>query len=224
MPKTSLKHKHVTSSIDSNTENNIEINITGLDNSNDNDALIENIKPTFPSILTVNDLIKNAIVSNKPKPLPNAFIAYRMALMKEYRIKNCKLPSMGKISKVAKNYWNMEPKHIKDFYETLVKDAKLIYKQSNIQIVLDKHMDNVVMNQENNVNREVEIEKGHVKIQHVNNDANFPSVSSTDISSETSLVNSFANFRNSYNMSSTLYDDREYIRVLEQTIDHLLGN
>src|SRR6266498_1302977 len=64
-----------------------------------------------------------------------------MSLMKEYR----KLPPMGEVYKIAKNSWIMEPKLTCKgfFYESLVKDAKSIYKKNNIQIVLDKHMDYV---------------------------------------------------------------------------------
>src|SRR2546430_16620321 len=54
--------------------------------------ILSDIKPSFPPTLKPNDLIQNNRKSsnsnNKPKSLPNAFIAYRMALIEEYRIKN----------------------------------------------------------------------------------------------------------------------------------------
>ena len=89
-----------------------------------------NIKPTFPPILTLNDLIENALKSstsnnNKPKSLPNAFIAYRMALVKEYRIKSRKLPSMGELSKIAKDSWNIEPKQRPTISKILGEFAKI---------------------------------------------------------------------------------------------------
>ncbi|CAB4404301.1 unnamed protein product [Rhizophagus irregularis] len=165
------------------------------------------LKPSFPSTLMIDDLIKKNNTNNNPKPLPNAFIAYRMALMKEYRIKNCKLPPMSKVSKIAKNSWNMEPKHVKDFYESLVKDVKSIYKQNNIQIVLDKHMSGMVNNQESydtvvNENHQTQ-NSGNAENSIHDNKFSSPSVSSTD--SLTTSIN-----------------DREYIKVLEQTIDYLL--
>src|SRR6266498_2792217 len=141
MPKTSLKQKnrkHVTSFINSFSRDN-------------SDNILTVLKPSFPSTLTINDLIKNDNTNNKPKLFPNAFIAYRMALMKEYRNNNRKLPPIGEVSKIAKKFWNMEPKHVKDSYESLVKDAKSIYKQNNIQIVLDKHMNYVENSQESGV-------------------------------------------------------------------------
>jgi len=126
MPKT-LKQK-----------NNKRVNIS--DNNSNTD-----IKPVFPPILTTNDLIKNALKSDTPnktkvKTLPNAFIAYRMALIKEYHSKNLKLPPMGQLSKIAKNSWDKESQNVKNFYNKLVKDAKSLYRQNTIQIVLDNHM------------------------------------------------------------------------------------
>lgn len=220
MPKKQKYRKRVASFVNydiSAVANNSELN-NEINNSN-NVSIV--LKPSFPPILTINDLIKNDNTNNKPKLFPNAFIAYRTALMKEYRVKHYKLPPMSEVSKIAKNSWNMEPKNIKDFYESLIKDAKLTFKKNNIQIVLDKHMSNVVNNQESvNCDVEREKEKKQVEVQDSNNIdiASFPNVSSTNIS----LVNS-SNFNTSYVTDSTL-NDQEYIRVLEQTIDLLLRN
>lgn len=129
MPKVSLKQKYR------------KLDISFFNDANNTDRggsnnILTILKPSFPSSLTVNDLIKNVNTNtnntnNKPKLFPNAFILYRMALMKEYHVKNCKLPLMGEVSKIAKNSWNMEPKHVKDFYKSLVKDAKLTYKHKS---------------------------------------------------------------------------------------------
>ncbi|GBB85184.1 hypothetical protein RclHR1_11740003 [Rhizophagus clarus] len=189
--------------------NNIETNVS-RHNSNESHT---DIKPSFPSTLTINELIKNSNMNNKPKLFPNAFIAYRMALIKEYRIKNLKLPSMGEVSKIARNYWNVESENVKDFYESLVKDAKLIYKQNNLQIILDKHMNNYAENK-HTINFDTKKENTeHVEVQL---DKEIISAASTEIS----LVNS-SNFCTLYDRNLTL-NDREYIRVLEQTIDYLL--
>src|SRR6266498_4446220 len=131
MSKTFLKQK-----------NNKRVNISDKNSNTD-------IKPVFPSTLTTNDLIENALKSDTPnkrkaKTLPNAFIAYRMALIKEYRNKNIKLPPMGQFSKIAKSSWNRETQNVKDFYNKLAEDAKHLYKQSTIQIVLDNYMDEYI--------------------------------------------------------------------------------
>ncbi|CAB4414941.1 unnamed protein product [Rhizophagus irregularis] len=185
MPKTPLKQKNrkrVTSLINAN---NTETDISGH---NSNNTLID-IKPSFPSTLTINELIKDSNTNNKPKLFPNAFIAYRMALMKEYRIKN-------------------------------FKDVKSIYKRNNIQIILDKHMNNYAENNQENNDIDFGIEKENKEHVLDNNKINYSSVGSTDISS----VNS-SNFKPSYgnNLTPIALNDREYIRMLEQTIEYLLS-
>ncbi|RGB40156.1 hypothetical protein C1646_664049 [Rhizophagus diaphanus] len=205
MPKNSLKQKYykndisftnVNSSIDANTSK-----LRGKTNVGENFIIL---KPSFPSTLMMDDLIKKNNTNNNPKPPPNAFVAYRMALMKEYRIKNCKLPPMSKVSKIAKNFWNMEPKYVKDFYESLVKDVKSIYKQNNIQIVLDKHMSSMVNNQENYdtvVNENLQTQN-YGNAENSIHDNKFSSPSADSL--------------------TTSINDREYIKVLEQIIDCLL--
>src|SRR5688572_15731064 len=87
------------------------------------DNYLVDIKPEFPPTLTKHDLIKNALRTPstndtyvRPKTLPNAYIAYRMALVKEYRNKNLKFPPMGQFSKIAKKAWDKESQNVKDFY------------------------------------------------------------------------------------------------------------
>ncbi|GBB98432.1 hypothetical protein RclHR1_32220001 [Rhizophagus clarus] len=218
MTKTSLKQKYrkrntlfIYSNIDTNnSKSHRKINIGGKDSNN----ILTIVKPTFPSTLIIDDLITSNNTNDKPKSLPNAFIAYRMALMKEYRIKNCKLPPMSEVSIIASNSWNTEPKHVKDFYKSLVKDAKSIYKQNNIQIVLDKHMNYV----ENNQTYDTVINE-NPQVQNSVDAENFPS--SANIFTDISLNNS-TSINTSYDMNSTL-NDREYIKVLEQIIDCLLN-
>jgi len=139
-----------------------------------------------------------------------------MALMKEYRHNNRKLPPMGEVSKITKTSWDVEPKHVKDFYESLVQEAKSNYMKNNIQIVLDKHMD-YVEQESGATNDERQLKSvnpilGSVTSVENNNNVSFPTAN-------ISLVNSSPNYDNSYELSSI---DREYIRVLEQIIDHLL--
>jgi hypothetical protein len=225
MPKISLNRKYRkrdTSFIDSNIDaNNSKFRNKTNIGGDDSNSILTILKPSFPSTLMIDDLIKNN-TNNKPKSFPNAFIAYRMALMKEYRIKNRKFPSMREISKIAKNSWNMEPKHVKNFYELLVKDAKSTYKKNNIQIVLDRHMNYVENNQESGatynaiVNENLQVQKS-VSAENSSNEVSFSSVSSTDISIDIST-----SIDTSYGMNSTL-NEREYIRMLEQIIDHLIG-
>ncbi|CAG8646501.1 8204_t:CDS:1 [Funneliformis caledonium] len=64
-----------------------------------------------------------------------------MALIKEYRKKNIKLPPMGQFSKITKQSWSKETENVKDFYINLAKDAKSHYMENKtIQFVFDRHM------------------------------------------------------------------------------------
>ncbi|RGB40157.1 hypothetical protein C1646_664050 [Rhizophagus diaphanus] len=123
MPKITFKKKKCRKRDVSFTNSNIyacgKTNIAS--GRGDSNNILTILKPTFPPILTTNDLTKNAKTNSKPKLFPKAFIA----LMKEYLVKNCKFPSMGEVSKIAKYSWNIEPKHVKDFYESLVEGEKL---------------------------------------------------------------------------------------------------
>ncbi|CAI2163905.1 17130_t:CDS:1 [Funneliformis geosporum] len=125
------------------------INLNDHESNNNNDLNVT--KPTFPPTLTTTDLIskiKCTSNSSKAKTFPNAFIAYRIAFIKEYRNKDIKLPTMCNLSSIAKNSWNGEPQNVKDFYIKLSEDAKTLYKQKSIQIMFDKNMNKVKNNQE----------------------------------------------------------------------------
>ncbi|CAG8542362.1 16317_t:CDS:1 [Funneliformis mosseae] len=115
-------------------------------------------KPTFPPALTTIDLIstiKCTSNSSKAKTFPNAFIAYRIAFIKEYRNKDIKLPPMCKLSSIAKSSWNEEPQNVKDFYIKLSEDAKSLYKKKSVQFMFDKHMNIVENNQESQEQEQV---------------------------------------------------------------------
>ncbi|CAB5189597.1 unnamed protein product [Rhizophagus irregularis] len=124
MPKISSKQKNrkiVTSSMKNNKNNRNNNNINSFHLRND----LAEVKPSFPTTVTMKDLIRNAVNSYSRRSLPNAFFAYRMALINEYRIKN-------------------QPDYVKDSYKTLTRDAKSLYKQN--QIVLDKNMNYIKQN------------------------------------------------------------------------------
>jgi len=174
-----------------------------LNNKNKSNDIVD-FKPSFPPKLTIDDLINNH--KRKSLRLPNAFIVYRMALIKEYRNRNRKLPPMGELSKIAKNYWNMEPKNIKDFYASLVKDAKNYMEHHNQMAVENLQTQGSAVSAEKSSQ---------------NNDVSSLYVSSTEIPL---FDSSNYDIDTSYDLSSirSILNDREYIKVLEQIIDHYL--
>ncbi|CAG8692761.1 3738_t:CDS:1 [Funneliformis caledonium] len=151
---------------------------------------------------------------------------------------------MSQLSKIATRSWDKESQDIKDCYNKLVEDAKSLYKQNNVQIVFDKHMNEVENNQKSAesdyAKRDIEIfsfenttftqnsASGFLPTQestidvhsfHYNN-VNFPNRSST----YGPPVNYPLNYASEvpYEMNTTSNDREEYIRILEQTIYYLL--
>ncbi|CAG8630387.1 9624_t:CDS:1 [Funneliformis caledonium] len=130
MPKTKKPTRIIKSNINS------KLNIG-------DDSFNNILKPTFPSTLSINEIMSVIKAPNnikKAKTFPNAFITYKKALIKENRNRNIKLPPMGQLSKIASYYWNEEPENVKEFYRKLSEKAKSFYKQNVIQIVFDKNM------------------------------------------------------------------------------------
>jgi hypothetical protein len=176
-------------------------------NNNSNDILTNNIKPTYPPIITIYDLIKPI----KPKLPPNSFFIYRIALIKEYRIKNYKLPPMVELSKIAKKYWDMEPKNVKDFYASLAKDAKSFY--------FKYFSDNYEEVTKRNQNQKCDATRSAV--ENINENHHIQDIFTSDQNNNatnTSQINNSPNYDNSYDLNSML----EYIRILEQIIDYYL--
>jgi len=236
MPKTFLKQKNNKRATSLIINSNIDT--TNIGDNNSNNVLID-IKPKFPPTLTTNDLIKNALKADtsnksKAKSLPNAFIAYRMALIKEYRNKNLKLPQMGHLSKIAKNSWNKESQIVKCFYNKLAEDAKYLYKQSTIQIVLDSHMNK-------HINESFSTTTTTNSTSFITNNSSMKSTSPNFTTNESEQFSPLQNSSNGYpiqdsifsvhsnnfgplyEMNSIINDREEYIRFLEQTIYYLLG-
>ncbi|CAI2167595.1 14653_t:CDS:1 [Funneliformis geosporum] len=220
-------------------ENNTKMNKKpDISDSSLNNNLID-VKLPLPPTLTKCD-IKNAIKSNinkgRAKTFPNAFIAYRMALTKEYHNNNITLPRMGLLSKIAKKAWEKESQDIKDIYNKLAEDAKSLYKQKNFEIVFDKRMEMTLDDQQsertdmesNSVNTDYFLVENTTITQHTTdnfhpiqdftsdihsshyNNFNYPPVNSPNISEVP------------YEMNSTFNDREEYICILEQTICYLL--
>ncbi|CAG8666782.1 9437_t:CDS:2 [Funneliformis mosseae] len=101
----------------------------------------EILKPTFPPTLTIDEIMPK-YVKNKSIKLPNAFIIYRMALMKEYRKENIK-KSIVQLAKIARNSWSNEPLEVKHFYNRLAEDVKSNIKNNKLQITFDKNVNEV---------------------------------------------------------------------------------
>ncbi|GES91972.1 hypothetical protein GLOIN_2v1641116 [Rhizophagus clarus] len=178
-----------------------------VNNSNNN---FTDVRPSFPPDLTINDLIKKTVnnTKNKPKTFPNAYIAYRMALVKECHNKNWKLPPMGEFSKITSNSWNTEPKH---------------HMSNNVPTRANDEGDvaTTVNYVENNQ------EGGHDLDSFVTYDANVATIctenSPNSIQNDVSASHyNVSSVNNSLTDNSEMISDQEYIKLLEQIIDCLL--
>ncbi|CAI2167618.1 13360_t:CDS:1 [Funneliformis geosporum] len=87
-------------------------------------------RPPFPPKLTAYDLIPTEVSSKAENVrIPNAFIAYRMALVRE--LKSQKVAShRSNVSTYASRLWAEEPEHVKETYRKMANDATILHNKS----------------------------------------------------------------------------------------------
>ncbi len=143
---------------------------------------------------------------------------------------------MGQLSKITKNSWNKESQNVKDFYNKLAEDAKYLYRQNTIQIILDNHMNEHINKSSSTTTTTTN------NTSFVTNNSSITSAPPIFTESEQFLplqnlsngypiqdsavsTHSFhgTNVNSSYETNSIINDREEYIKFLEQTIYHLLG-
>ncbi|CAG8456081.1 7780_t:CDS:1 [Ambispora leptoticha] len=89
---------------------------------------LENVKPTFPPSINLQELVRikqNGEVPSKP---PNAWIIYRGAAVKELHARGYNL-QMTRISPLISEAWKSEPENVVSYYKDLAKEAKRLYKE-----------------------------------------------------------------------------------------------
>ncbi|GBB84171.1 hypothetical protein RclHR1_01080027 [Rhizophagus clarus] len=243
MPKAFLKKNYYNRTFINPTDvnfDNSKLNAGINIGSNNISDILNYVRPSFPPIIKIDDLINNAKMNNKRKSIPNAFIVYRMALIKEYRIKNRKLPPMSEFSKIAKNSWDMEPKEVKDYYEDFVKKAKSVYNRNNVQIVMDKHMSDSKKyvkpekssNQTESNTMDIiddEVDDctiyGAEQINNIQNTMFFPIENTLYMDNSHFQIQNFAiNAEYYFPDIISFYPNQDYITTTEQVIDYMLGN
>ncbi|KAG9307065.1 hypothetical protein G9A89_016893 [Geosiphon pyriformis] len=89
-------------------------------------------KPSFPPDLCPEDLIGKAIErlkkTGKLSKISNAFLAYRMAIRKQYSNEK-RYKRMHDLSSMAANAWRKEPQRVKSFYHNLSRKALDQYRR-----------------------------------------------------------------------------------------------
>ncbi|CAG8454106.1 7564_t:CDS:2 [Ambispora gerdemannii] len=81
---------------------------------------------------------------------PNAFLAYRMALQKEFAALNL-YPNMRELSTAAGNAWEKEPEYVKARYNRLMLDTRTLFQRVS-QAVLPLQIVHVNPNEQSNQN------------------------------------------------------------------------
>jgi hypothetical protein len=89
-----------------------------------------NLRPPYPPVITAQDLIPTD-VSNKVESvrIPNAFIAYRMALVRELKSKKVAC-HRSNVSSLASRLWAEEPEDVKNTYRKMATDAQMLHNQA----------------------------------------------------------------------------------------------
>ncbi|KAG9294390.1 hypothetical protein G9A89_001895 [Geosiphon pyriformis] len=86
-------------------------------------------KPTYPPLLTINDLISRVTRKGRiPTKPPNAFIIYRKNYTFEIKTKKISI-DMSQVSSIVGQLWKEEPEFVKNAYKDLARDAKDIFNK-----------------------------------------------------------------------------------------------
>ncbi|CAG8530037.1 10993_t:CDS:2 [Acaulospora morrowiae] len=86
------------------------------------------VKPTFPPLINVDELVPSRPNGEKPSKSSNAFIIYRKAYVKELHMRGINL-QMTQISPMVSESWKQEPEDVKKEYKRLAEAAKKRYKE-----------------------------------------------------------------------------------------------
>ncbi|CAB4428807.1 unnamed protein product [Rhizophagus irregularis] len=115
------------------------------------------LQPPFPPVITAQDLIPTDISSNKVESvrIPNAFIAYRMALVRQ--LKSQKVAChRSNVSSLASRLWAEEPEDVKNTYRKMATDAQMLHNQARGLTFLSYEQstssDNVMQDETNSEN------------------------------------------------------------------------
>jgi len=87
------------------------------------------VRPSFPPKISAQDLIPTECSKTETVRIPNAFIAYRMALVRELKSKKVAC-HRSNVSSLASKLWAEEPEDVKNTYRKMATDAQLLHNQA----------------------------------------------------------------------------------------------
>ncbi|RIA79661.1 hypothetical protein C1645_840186 [Glomus cerebriforme] len=190
-------------------------------NNNSSPNNSELVRPPYPPVITAQDLIPTNISSNKVETvrIPNAFIAYRMALVRQLKLQKVAC-HRSNISTLASRLWAEEPEDVKNTYRKMATDAQtlhnnirgltfLSYKQSTSQ---DEPL--TLLNLPSLQQIQPSLQQNPMITSPIYFDNNIPTTNST----------LFDQFNNNYNengnflRSKDMYEREQLVQVLEQQL------
>ncbi|CAG8494101.1 9936_t:CDS:2 [Ambispora leptoticha] len=94
---------------------------------------IQRVVPRFPPDITIQELLEKAISklehTGQVSRIPNAFIAYRMAVCKELHSMNHPVITQPQLSSITQASWVEEPEHVRKEYQRISAEAREIFKK-----------------------------------------------------------------------------------------------
>ncbi|GBC03190.1 hypothetical protein RclHR1_05000003 [Rhizophagus clarus] len=208
-----------------------------------------NVRPSYPPIITAQDLIPMDISSSKVESvrIPNAFIAYRMALVKQLKLQKVAC-HRSNVSSLASHLWAEEPEDVKNTYRKMAIDAQKLHDQARGLTFLSYEQfttsdDNVMQDNETsseNINNTIKTRSIDTKLFSLLNlqglqiqsslhqgnpmiiSPNLPTTSSASFD----YFNNLNNLDNTYNeMCEGVYERNleQRVQILEQQMAHILN-
>ncbi|CAG8437916.1 8936_t:CDS:1 [Ambispora gerdemannii] len=108
-------------------------NLPANNTSNKKIGPIQQVSPRFPPDLTADTILEKAIWKlrnfRQASRVPNAFIAYRMAVCQELRLMNRRAITQPQLSSMAKASWAKEPEYVRKEYQRISSEARDLYKK-----------------------------------------------------------------------------------------------
>ncbi|CAG8442218.1 9896_t:CDS:1 [Ambispora leptoticha] len=107
-------------------------NLPANNNSHKKMGPIQRVIPRFPPVLTAESILDKAIWKLKNfrqgSRVPNAFIAYRMAVCHELKLLNRRAMTQPQLSSMAKASWAEEPEYVRKEYQRISSEARELYR------------------------------------------------------------------------------------------------
>ncbi|CAH1762185.1 5622_t:CDS:2 [Entrophospora sp. SA101] len=168
------------------------------------------VKPPFPPVIDVRELITKQNNGKLPTRSPNAFIIYRKVFLDTAQADGYTLP-MTVISAMVSKSWESEPQYVKDEYKKLAKEAFNRLNEMNPKSTKPNKRErwNFVSFDQKNKSSKPRLNKNVKQPGNKNENRNKNSKSSvTIVGNNDNNINNTPNIANTVDLST--FDDHDY--------------